>query len=202
MKNSLLWLMGLFFTLSFISSCEETDGVIDPYTDWEERNQHYIDSIASVAKANQGNAVGQWKIIHTYKYPQQRLVMGDVNEYVYCKVLEVGDGATPMFTDTVAANYCGKLIPLYNGSVVTFDQSYQGELNSDVATPSIFAVSGVITGWTTALQEMKEGDRWELYVPSDLGYGDYGKNEIPGFSTLIFDLDLVEVKKLKGNPKN
>jgi FKBP-type peptidyl-prolyl cis-trans isomerase FklB len=202
MKNSLLWLMGLFFTLSFISSCEETDGVIDPYTDWEERNQHYIDSIASVAKANQGNAVGQWKIIHTYKYPQQGLVMGDVNEYVYCKVLEIGDGATPMFTDTVAANYCGKLIPLYNGSVVTFDQSYQGELNSDVATPSIFAVSGVITGWTTALQEMKEGDRWELYVPSDLGYGDYGKNEIPGFSTLIFDLDLVEVKKLKGNPKN
>jgi FKBP-type peptidyl-prolyl cis-trans isomerase FklB len=202
MKNSLLWLMGLFFTLSFISSCEETDGVIDPYTDWEERNQHYIDSIASVAKANQGNAVGQWKIIHTYKYPQQGLVMGDVNEYVYCKVLEVGDGATPMFTDTVAANYCGKLIPLYNGSVVTFDQSYQGELNSDVATPSTFAVSGVITGWTTALQEMKEGDRWELYVPSDLGYGDYGKNEIPGFSTLIFDLDLVEVKKLKGNPKN
>lgn len=202
MKNSLLWLMGLFFTISFISSCEETDGVIDPYTDWEERNQHYIDSIASVAKANQGNAVGQWKIIHTYKYPQQGLVMGDVNEYVYCKVLEVGDGATPMFTDTVAANYCGKLIPLYNGSVVTFDQSYQGELNSDVATPSIFAVSGVITGWTTALQEMKEGDRWELYVPSDLGYGDYGKNEIPGFSTLIFDLDLVEVKKLKGNPKN
>jgi FKBP-type peptidyl-prolyl cis-trans isomerase FklB len=202
MKNSLLWLMGLFFTVSFISSCEETDGVIDPYTDWEERNQHYIDSIASVAKANQGNAVGQWKIIHTYKYPQQGLVMGDVNEYVYCKVLEVGDGATPMFTDTVAANYCGKLIPLYNGSVVTFDQSYQGELNSDVATPSIFAVSGVITGWTTALQEMKEGDRWELYVPSDLGYGDYGKNEIPGFSTLIFDLDLVEVKKLKGNPKN
>ena len=194
--------MGLFFTVSFISSCEETDGVIDPYTDWEERNQHYIDSIASVAKANQGNAVGQWKIIHTYKYPQQGLVMGDVNEYVYCKVLEVGDGATPMFTDTVAANYCGKLIPLYNGSVVTFDQSYQGELNSDVATPSIFAVSGVITGWTTALQEMKEGDRWELYVPSDLGYGDYGKNEIPGFSTLIFDLDLVEVKKLKGNPKN
>jgi FKBP-type peptidyl-prolyl cis-trans isomerase FklB len=202
MKNSLLWLMGLFFTVSFISSCEETDGVIDPYTDWEERNQHYIDSIASVAKANQGNAVGQWKIIHTYKYPQQGLVMGDVNEYVYCKVLEVGDGATPMFTDTVAANYCGKLIPLYNGSVVTFDQSYQGELNSDVATPSTFAVSGVITGWTTALQEMKEGDRWELYVPSDLGYGDYGKNEIPGFSTLIFDLDLVEVKKLKGNPKN
>ena len=202
MKNSLLWLMGLFFTVSFISSCEETDGVIDPYTDWEERNQHYIDSIASVAKANQGNAVGQWKIIHTYKYPQQGLVMGDVNEYVYCKVLEVGDGATPMFTDTVAANYCGKLIPLYNGSVVTFDQSYQGELNSDVATPSIFAVSGVITGWTTALQEMKEGDRWELYVPSDLGYGDYGKNEIPGFSTLIFDLDLVDVKKLKGNPKN
>ena len=202
MKNSLLWLMGLFFTVSFISSCEETDGVIDPYTDWEERNQHYIDSIASVAKANQGNAVGQWKIIHTYKYPQQGLVMGDVNEYVYCKVLEVGDGATPMFTDTVAANYCGKLIPLYNVSVVTFDQSYQGELNSDVATPSIFAVSGVITGWTTALQEMKEGDRWELYVPSDLGYGDYGKNEIPGFSTLIFDLDLVEVKKLKGNPKN
>ena len=194
--------MGVLFAVSFICSCEETDGTVDPYTNWKERNQRYIDSISTVAMANQGNAVGQWKIIHSYKFPQQGIVMGGVNEYVYCKVLENGNGDTPLFTDTVSANYRGWFIPLYNGETVVFDQSYQGELNRSEANPSAFALSQVVAGWTTALQEMKEGDRWLIYIPSDLGYGDSDYNDIPGYSTLIFDLDLVEVKKLKGNPQD
>lgn len=202
MKKSILWLLGVLVSVSFICSCEETDGVVDPYTDWEERNQQYIDSIASVARANQGDGVGQWKIIHSWKFPQQGIVMGDVDEYVYCKVLEVGNGATPLYTDTVAANYRGWLIPLYDGKVVVFDQSYQGALDQQVAVPSEFAVSGVIVGWTTALQEMKEGDRWEVYIPSELAYGESTSGSVPAYSTLKFDLNLVEVKKLKGTPQN
>lgn len=211
MSKNILWLIGLLFAVSFtLGACEETDGAVDPYKDWQVRNERFIDSIASVARNNQGEGVGQWKIIHSYKFPQQGITMGDVDEYVYCKVLEVGDGETPLFTDTVSVNYRGWLIPLYNGQVVTFDQSYQGELNRDEAIPvdmvlygitSTGGVTTLVAGWQTALQEMKVGDRWELYVPYDMGYGVNGDISIPGYSTLIFDLDLVGIKKLKGTPQ-
>ena len=192
MKKSILWVIGLLFSASLvITSCEETDGAVDPYFNWEERNQLYIDSIASVAQANPD----QWKIIHTYKFnPPVNDLNPKVNNYVYCKVLENGTGTVkPLFTDTVATNYRGKLIPLYNGSEVIFDQAYQGELNPEVAVPVEFAVSGVIEGWTTALQQMVEGDRWEMYIPYNMAYGQYGNSNIPGYSTLIFDVHLVKV---------
>ena len=192
MKKSIFWVLGLLFSVSFaVSSCEETEGVVDPYFNWEERNQLYIDSIARVAQANPD----QWKIIHTYKFnPPVNDLNPKVNNYVYCKVLENGTGTVkPLFTDTVATNYRGKLIPLYNGSEVIFDQAYQGELNPEIAVPVEFAVNGVIEGWTTALQQMVEGDRWEMYIPYNMAYGQFGKTDIPGYSTLVFDVHLVKV---------
>ena len=120
-----------------------------------------------------------------------------MNEYVYCKILESGDGEKPLFTDTVAVNYRGRLIPLYDGTTVVFDQSYQGDLDSSTAVPTEFAVSNVITGWATALQSMHAGDRWMVYIPSELGYGESKQATIPANSTLIFDIDLVDVIPLK-----
>ena len=203
MSKNILWLIGLLFAVSFtLGACEETDGAVDPYKDWQVRNERFIDSIASVARNNQGEGVGQWKIIHSYKFPQQGITMGAVDEYVYCKVLEVGDGdASPLYTDTVGVHYRGQLIPLYDGQVLTFDQSFQGGLDTDVNTAVEFSVNGVIAGWTTALMEMKEGDRWQLYIPSDLGYGTSGNSSIPGYSTLIFDVNLMKIKRLKGTPQ-
>ena len=192
MKKSIFWVLGLLFSVSFaVSSCEETEGLVDPYFNWEERNQLYIDSIARVAQANPD----QWKIIHTYKFnPPVNDLNPKVNNYVYCKVLENGTGTVkPLFTDTVATNYRGKLIPLYNGSEVIFDQAYQGELNPEVAVPVKFAVNGVIEGWTTALQQMVEGDRWEMYIPYNMAYGQFGQTDIPGYFTLVFDVHLVKV---------
>lgn len=193
MKKSILWVIGLLFAVSFtVVSCEETTGVPDPYTDWEIRNQAYIDSIAKVAKANPN----QWKVIHTYKFaPPINDLNPDVNDYVYCKILENGTGTVnPLFTDSVATHYRGQLIPLYNGEKVVFDQSFQGELNTNVAVPVGFTVDGVVEGWQTVLQEMVEGDRWEIYIPYNLGYGTYGYgSDIPGYSTLIFDMQLVKI---------
>ena len=193
MKKSILWVIGLLFAVSFtVVSCEETTGVPDPYTDWEIRNQAYIDSIAKVAKANPN----QWKVIHTYKFaPPINDLNPDVNDYVYCKILENGTGTVnPLFTDSVATHYRGQLIPLYNGEKVVFDQSFQGELNTNVADPVGFTVDGVVEGWQTVLQEMVEGDRWEIYIPYNLGYGTYGYgSDIPGYSTLIFDMQLVKI---------
>ena len=141
MKRSVFWLMGILFSASLaITSCDETDGAVDPYHKWEERNQLFIDSIARVARANEGNEVGQWKVIHTYKFlPPLNSLTHEVNDYVYCRVLEKGEGTShPLFTDAVKTNYRGKLIPLYDGSEFVFDQSYQGVLNDEVAVPVQF----------------------------------------------------------------
>ena len=200
MKKSIFWLMGLLFSVSLaVTSCEETDGVVDPYFNWQERNELYIDSIARVANANLGNEVGQWKAVHTYKFnPPINDLNPDVRDYVYCKILEKGTGTVkPLYSDSVAAHYRGQLIPLYDGQKVVFDQSFQGELKEDLAVPVTFGVwdgvGGVIEGWSSVLQQMVEGDRWEVHIPYQLGYGIYGRNEIPGYSALVFDMQLVKI---------
>ena len=192
--------MGLLFSVSLaVTSCEETDGVVDPYFNWQERNELYIDSIARVANANLGNEVGQWKAVHTYKFnPPINDLNPDVRDYVYCKILEKGTGTVkPLYSDSVAAHYRGQLIPLYDGQKVVFDQSFQGELKEDLAVPVTFGlwegVGGVIEGWSSALPQMVEGDRWEVHIPYQLGYGIYGRNEIPGYSALVFDIQLVKI---------
>ncbi len=192
MKKSILWVIGLLFSASFaITSCDETDGAVDPYFEWDERNHAYIDSIARVALANPD----EWKVIHTYKFTPSDTAAMDVNDYVYCRVLEEGAGTMrPYYTDSVTVHYRGRMIPLYDGSTVTFDQSYLGELNSATAVPIGVGIDGGwVEGWQTVLQHMVEGDRWEVHIPSDLGYGEQGSNSIPGNSTLIFDMQLVKI---------
>ena len=196
MKKSILWVIGLLFSVSFaVTSCEETDGAVDPYFNWRERNELYIDSIARVAEANLGDEVGQWKKVHTYKFvPPINDLNPDVNDYVYCRVIKKGTGTVkPLYTDTVSTHYRGQLIPLYDGQKVVFDQSFQGDLKEDVAIPVGFPVSGVIEGWTSVLQQMVEGDRWEVHIPWQLSYGKYGSSDIPGYSALVFDMQLVKL---------
>lgn len=100
------------------------------------------------------------------------------------KVLNAGTGATPKASDSVECYYEGRLI---DGSV--FDSSYQ---RGETAT---FGVTQVIAGWVEALQLMKEGDKWQLYIPYNLAYGERGAGaQIPPYATLIFDVELVKVK--------
>ena len=98
------------------------------------------------------------------------------------EVITPGSGATPAASSTVRTHYEGTLI---SGEV--FDSSYQrGE-------PAEFPVGGVIAGWTEALQLMQEGAKWRLYIPSNLAYGERAAGSIPPHSTLIFDIELIEV---------
>jgi FKBP-type peptidyl-prolyl cis-trans isomerase FklB len=101
------------------------------------------------------------------------------------KVLKAGNGPTPKTTDKVRTHYHGTLI---DGTV--FDSSVQrGE-------PAEFPVSGVIRGWTEALQLMKVGDKWQLFIPSELAYGPRGAGEVIGpNATLIFEIELLEILK-------
>jgi FKBP-type peptidyl-prolyl cis-trans isomerase FklB len=100
------------------------------------------------------------------------------------KVLTAGSGKTPKAEDNVTVNYKGTLI---NGT--EFDSSYKR------GQPASFQVKGVIKGWTEALQLMKEGSKWQLFIPPELGYGERGAGPlIPPNSTLIFEVELIAVK--------
>lgn len=101
------------------------------------------------------------------------------------KVITEGTGKTPTITDTVTVNYRGTLV---DGT--EFDSSYKR------GQPVTFAVGGVIKGWTEALQLMKEGAKWQLFIPSDLAYGDKGAGNVIGpNATLIFDVELISAKE-------
>ncbi|MGE5662789.1 MAG: FKBP-type peptidyl-prolyl cis-trans isomerase [Deltaproteobacteria bacterium] len=100
------------------------------------------------------------------------------------KVIKSGTGKTPKAGDTVETHYRGTLI---DGT--EFDSSYK---RGQTAT---FPVNGVIPGWTEALQKMKEGDKWQLFVPSNLAYGERGAGrDIGPNATLIFEVELIAVK--------
>lgn len=107
------------------------------------------------------------------------------------KVLTQGTGPSPKATDVVKTHYHGTFI---NGKV--FDSSVKrGE-------PATFGVSEVIPGWTEALQLMKVGDKWQLFVPSKLAYGPEGsQGVIPPDSTLIFEVELLEIVNPAAAPK-
>jgi|KBSSwiStaDraftv2_1062776.scaffolds.fasta_scaffold753080_1 FKBP-type peptidyl-prolyl cis-trans isomerase len=97
------------------------------------------------------------------------------------RILTPGSGNTPGTNDEVTVNYTGKLI---DGTV--FDSSEkQGK-------PVKFRINGVIRGWTEALLKMKKGAKWELFIPSELAYGERARPSIPANSTLIFTVELVD----------
>ena len=99
------------------------------------------------------------------------------------KVVHSGDGASPKITDTVETNYRGTLI---DGT--EFDSSYKR------GQTAVFPVNGVIAGWTEVLQLMKVGDKWQIFLPPELAYGERGAGPIGPNATLIFDVELMSIK--------
>lgn len=100
------------------------------------------------------------------------------------KIIKEGNGPIPTKDDKVVCHYTGKLI---DGT--KFDSSH------DRGQPATFPVTGVIPGWTEALQMMPVGSKWMLYIPSDLGYGERGAGQDIGpNSTLIFEIELLSIE--------
>ena len=100
-------------------------------------------------------------------------------------ILKDGDGISPNPTDTVTVHYRGTFI---DGK--EFDSSYSRDI------PQTFPANGVIKGWTEALQMMKVGSKWKIFVPPDLAYGRSGRGEvIPPNKVLIFEIELLSIEK-------
>jgi FKBP-type peptidyl-prolyl cis-trans isomerase FklB len=107
------------------------------------------------------------------------------------KILKEGTGPKPAATDSVVCNYKGTLI---NGT--EFDSSYKR------GQPATFPVTGVIKGWTEALQLMPVGSKWQLFIPSSLAYGEHGTGaDIGPNATLIFEVELLSIQEKKEPPK-
>ena len=102
---------------------------------------------------------------------------------IYYKVLQSGEGkVSPTVRSIVSVHYKGSLI---DGK--EFDNSYKRNC------PEAFRLCEVIDGWQLALQQMHVGDKWVIYIPSEMGYGSKASGPIPGFSTLIFEVELLGI---------
>ena len=130
-------------------------------------------------KALKGKAEGE-AFLATNKINSGVITLPDGLQYT---VLAEGTGASPSANDVVSVNYRGTLL---DGT--EFDSSYKR------GQPASFPVNGVIRGWTEALQLMKSGSKWKLFIPAGLAYGESGQRGIPPNSVLIFEVELLSVQ--------
>ncbi|MFA7289359.1 MAG: FKBP-type peptidyl-prolyl cis-trans isomerase [Melioribacteraceae bacterium] len=137
---------------------------------------------AVVNELKEKNAALSNAFLEANKQKEGVKVLPDGLQY---KVITTGTGASPLATDKVKVHYKGSLI-----TGEEFDSSYKrGE-------PTEFGVNQVIKGWTEALQLMKVGDKWELYIPAELAYGENGAGQMIGpNSALVFEVELLDIVK-------
>ena len=134
------------------------------------------------AKANKVKAEGIAFLANNAKRPGVITLKSGLQYEVLRK--SDSSSVSPGLEDTVVTNYKGTLI---DGT--EFDNSYKR------GQPLTLPVGGVIKGWTEALQLMHVGDKWKIYIPSELGYGDRGAGgAIPGGATLVFEMELLGIK--------
>ncbi len=136
-------------------------------------------------KAQQAQAEGE-KFLADNKTKEGVVTLPSGLQY---KILKAGAGDKPTLEDTVICNYKGTLI---NGTEFDASEKHGG--------PATFPVKGVIAGWTEALQLMPAGSKWQLFVPASLAYGPQGPGDIGPNATLIFEVELVSVKKAAAAP--
>jgi FKBP-type peptidyl-prolyl cis-trans isomerase FklB len=105
---------------------------------------------------------------------------------VQYKIIRQGTGAKPLLEDTIVAHYKGTLL---DGNV--FDESYgRGQ-------PIVYPLNQLVDGWKQVLVLMPVGSKWQLFIPSEYGYGERGQGQIPGGATLVFEMELLEVRPVK-----
>ena len=188
----------LFILLPLFASCSEADDTVEEYANWQAKNDAYFEeqyqrhlaassSTCFVLKSfTKADSLKLSEVAHT------DCILVDVLPSDF--TVEGDKTVTPIYTDIVELHYSGKLLPsLSYASGYQFDTSYSGVFSQDIAEPLPMSVDGVVIGFSTALQHMHRGDHWLVTIPYQLGYGtsDYN-NTIPGYSTLIFDIRLVD----------
>ena len=184
MKKYGLYIMMLAVALFCMTSCsDEEDNHLEG---WMVANQNALNAI-------KGNS----------EYREIKSTGGEGS--IYVKVLEKGDGTDSIYyTSTMQCYYKGMFATDYPEYNITKDYVFDKRLFDDGAPFSIYTgftipssygyYDSVISGWKTALQHMVKGDKWEVWIPYQLGYGRTGSGIIPGYSTLVFEMEVISVK--------
>lgn len=195
-------LLALLLCLGWVSCSEVKE--VGEYDNWKERNLAFADSISDLTAGNKVTSASQADAMQIGKYYsiETAASTNKLNQYVYVKKLSANtDGLRPYYTDHAKMFYYGTLI---NGE--KFDGNFKGysalnrgtlDANTNLPTefdsPNEFAISSVIAGWVTATQYMREGERWIFIVPYQSAYGTSGNSDVPGYSTLCFDIIMENV---------
>jgi len=187
----ILYIISICLVSSLFFSCKDDDDKID-YA-WKNANEEAFNALANNSD-----------------YQKAEIAQGP--GYIYYKVLEP---ATVNDPDSIP-KYTSVVRVLYKGRLIDNDGGGNGEVFDDSSyTPFIFKIDGsnfylnggavqgtpVIAGWQIALQNMKEGEKWEVWIPWNLGYGAAKSGRIPGYSTLVFDIKLDKVLQLYPSSK-
>lgn len=185
--NKKIYLFSLVLLALVFVSCEETKEE-GKYDNWRARNESYIDDLRNTYDSAPDHG-GLSRIQPLQTNP---------NDCIYYKVVKTapaGNTESPKYTDWVKVYYKGTNIlgeyfdGNFTGENPIIDGSDAGMGDSPTTT---FQVNGVISGWGEVLQKMKKGDRWVVYIPWQYGYGSGGNSSILGYSTLIFDITLLD----------
>jgi len=195
--KKILYILPILSLLFF--SCKENNEVGE-YDNWPARNQHYVDSISALA--NEGKDGWSRIIAYNLMTREERPDLTNLH-YIYVKKLENGTGERhPEQNDSVRVHYMGRLIPSmsYTQGYV-FDKSYSTyAFNEETDVPKLMAVANnMITGFSTAVMNMVEGDRWQVVIPYYLAYNPKvnPSSLVPDYSALIFDIKLAKIYRYK-----
>lgn len=199
-RRGFYFLAVALFAVFGLASCSEEDDTVEEFPNWQARNDAFFnsltDSVLNLLELNPART--DWKRIKSWSKSDS--IEGSNSDYIIVKVIEEGDpaSATPLYTDTVTVHYLGRLLPSVSYPYgYVFDQSYYGNYYDDVSKPLQMAIGNsggnmLVDGFATALQHMRRGDHWMVYIPYQLGYGSQSQTGVTAYSTLIFDLRLVD----------
>ncbi|MDD3995550.1 MAG: FKBP-type peptidyl-prolyl cis-trans isomerase [Bacilli bacterium] len=179
MKRNSILIVTLLFAFLF-SACDETETFDDQ---WKLDNEAQFTTIS-------GNS----------QYVKINSQSG--NGFIMVKKLVSGDGATPYFNSQVKVRYTGWYKKVWSkpdtytddkGNIIQNKKIFDSTQNNNI--PRTFYVNGVVDGFSTALQHMKVGDKWEVWMPWNLGYGSagYSAYELKPYTTLVFEIELIGI---------
>lgn len=189
----------LFSLLLGTASCSEEDNTVEEYPNWKATNDRFFESLSDSVKTllAADPARTDWKRIKTWNKSD---VMEGVNsDYIIVHVEQEApatETASPIYTDSVSVSYAGRLLPSVSyPSGFVFDRTFYGEYNPELSSAVTFAIgnasgTNLVDGFATALQHMRRGDHWTVYIPYQLGYRGTANGDVPAYSTLIFELVL------------
>ncbi len=183
----------LIISLSLLAfvSCSETDDSDLDLAEWQTANEEYFETQYQKHSVQTATMF----VLPTWSNPADRKWSEVAHtSCVLVDVLESGIGTTsPFFTDSVKINYVGRLIPSTDyPSGYVFDTSYLKNYDPAIDVPITSSVKGFVEGVTTAVQYMHLGDKWRVTIPYQMGYGTTSQTNVPAYSTLVFEIELVD----------